>query len=837
MTKEKEKKIKTVTIMRKISSLSHFVMLSAIAAAIFMASCIKDEVVDVPFIPTESETIGFGVDLQSPNDETRAVLRNRVGKLDLASADGEFTLPMGVYVEDGIRSANADKAETRGAVLGAIGNSFTVWASLANGDTSTLFFPAEGEVFEDDGTSYKSDPAYFWPGAGTLNFTAVANAPASGLVPNLNTAGTALESFTYTVPEDATAQNDIVLATASVGGANNATVPLHFDHILSAVQFRVGDQMADGEIKSIKLNNICSSGTFDVATQTWTPNYDSKASYAVTFNAYNTNGNYTPTNTGDTMNADDAIFMMIPQQLSDDAEIVVEFVYGHDGTTIELRGNIAKKAANGETTTENFVWNMDRTIYYTISVDENYNLIITPGGDILDAHYVWTDITINVDTETDEDWTLEVLATGTTDTTGHASVMLLEGANSLIATEGYWLDKDDSGISMRGSATLTGSTKGEKIVRVFIPENTSNAERTITLKLWLNSAPENVKTEYLYQKYPYWDDSKNFGWERVENTDVGTFGFNWDRVVCYTYKYTLTTGNLFGSALKNDQYDTFNKIVDDLIIAYNASGYVTKKYFSQAEGVIDVDKGTRGCVIIDYTKISGEDFFTFYDKDYGLGNTKAFITGLNNANVFAFENALASVMKSESGQEGVSAFRIPLDGVDNDYELGNVTESSSIFGTTLSFSESPYVDGNNQSYASTFNDSATMDDMSGILKYIIQRNSFNTVKKTISGGYYYDINMDPEKILWYLPAVNQYTNPVLSFATGNATFNPQNFWSSTADENNNNNAFNGNASSISREEELQVVVQRVGSSTQAVAVTVDNSSMAGGENGEAQWVN
>lgn len=822
--------------MRKNSSFNHFVMLATAVVAMLMASCIKDEVVDVPFIPTESETIGFGISLENL-DDTRAASRNRVGKHDLKSADGEFTLPMGVYVEDGIHSANADKAETRGAVLGAIGDKFTVWASLANGDKSTLFFPAEGVVFEDDGTSYKSNPAYFWPGAGTLNFTAVANAPASEFTPNLNSDGTALESFTYTVPEDATAQNDIVLATASVDGANNATVPLHFDHILSAVQFRVGDQMADGEIKSIKLNNICSSGTYDVATQTWTPDYDSKESYAVKFNAYNnTTGNYTPTNTGDTMNADDAVFMMIPQQLSDDAEIVVEFVYGHDDTTVELRSNIAKKAVNGGTATENFVWNMDRTIYYTISVDENYNLIITPGGDILDAHYVWTDITINVDTQTDEAWTLEVSATGTTDTSGHASVMLLEGANSLIATEGYWLDKDDSGTSMRGSATLTGSTKGEKTVRVFIPENTSNAERTITLKLWLNSAPENVKTEYLYQKYPYWDDSNNFGWERVENTDVGTFGFNWDRVVCYTYKYTLTTGNLGGTAYKNDQYDTFNKIVDDLITAYNASGYVTKKYFSQAEGYVDIDKGTRGCVIIDYTKINGADFFTFYDEDNGVSNTQSFIKGLNNANVFAFENALASVMKSETGQEGVPAFRIPLDGVDDGYAIGNVRESSGLFGTKLTFSDSPYVDGNNKEYALTFNDSATMDDMSGILKYIIQRNSFNTVKKTISGGYYYDINMDPEKILWYLPAVNQYANPVLSFATGNATFIPENFWSSTADKDNNNNAFNGNDKSISRETELQVVVQRVGSSTQAVAVTLDNSEMAGGENGEAQWV-
>ena len=316
--------------MRKNSSFNHFVMLATAAVAMLMASCIKDEVVDVPFIPTESETIGFGIKLENL-DDTRAASRNRVGKHDLKSADGEFTLPMGVYVEDGIHSANADKAETRGAKLEAIGNSFTVWASLANGDTSTLFFDAKGVVFENDGTSYKSNPAYFWPGAGTLNFTAVANAPESGFVPNLNTAGTALESFTYTVPADAAAQKDIVVATASVGGANNATVPLNFKHIMSAVNFTVGEKVANGVIKSISINNIKTTGSYNVATGTWTPNTDKKGSYSVAFSSADTdaNGNYEPNdkNNGDIINDGECTFMMMPQVLDADAEVVVEFIY------------------------------------------------------------------------------------------------------------------------------------------------------------------------------------------------------------------------------------------------------------------------------------------------------------------------------------------------------------------------------------------------------------------------------------------------------------------------------------------------------------------------------
>ena len=506
--------------MRKNSSFNHFVMLATAAVAMLMASCIKDEVVDVPFIPTESETIGFGINLENL-DDTRAASRNRVGKHDLKSADGEFTLPMGVYVEDGIHSANADKAETRGAKLETIGNSFTVWASLANGNTSTLFFDAKGVVFENDGTSYKSNPAYFWPGAGTLNFTAVANAPESGFVPNLNTAGTALESFTYTVPADATAQEDIVVATASVGGANNATVPLNFKHIMSAVNFTVGEKVAYGVIKSITINNIKTTGSYNVATGTWTPNTDSKDSYSVAFSS-TVNGNYEPNDkaNGTIINDDECTFMMMPQVLDADAEVVVEFIYDNAPSDVkQLRANIAIDPENPSQRRE---WAMGKTTYYSLSVDENYNLTITPKGDVLDAHYVMTDVTVNIDTEKDQAWTLTVEATNIDG--DDVSIEYKDNLNTLIKNDGYWINNIVEGsttTSARGGKTVKGTTKGEHTITVFIPENITADERKITLTLSLDSDSKAKKTEYLYQMCPYWDRDKGFGWEKVENSEVG----------------------------------------------------------------------------------------------------------------------------------------------------------------------------------------------------------------------------------------------------------------------------------------------------------------------------
>lgn len=817
--------------MRKNSSFNHFVMLATAAVAMLMASCIKDEVVDVPFIPTESETIGFGINLENL-DDTRAASRNRVGKHDLKSADGEFTLPMGVYVEDGIGCADA--AETRGAKLDAIGNSFTVWASLANGDTSTLFFPAVGVAFENDGTSYKSNPAYFWPGAGTLNFTAVANAPESGFVPNLNTAGTALESFTYTVPANATAQNDIVVATLNgVNGSANSTQALDFKHIMSAVQFKVGTKMAQGKIKSITLNNIYKTGTYDIATGVWTPQADSKGSYSVTFSNAQNDGSFEPNvGAGTVINAGTATFMLLPQQLADDVQLVVTFIY--DNATdkeVTLSTYISKKSGAGEGTS-NYIWEKGKTTCYAISVDENYNLdVYQTKGEVLDAHYVMTDITINVDTQDDQPWTLTVEATNIdVAESGDVSIQFTDNLNTLIKDDGYWIDKlidnTNSGAesSARGAKTLTGKTKGEYKVKLFLPENISAEDRKITLTLSLDSDPDNAKKEFvLYQKYPYWDEEKLFGWEKIENHESGSYGFIWDRVVCYEMVYNMDRSH----ELKWYDDDLFNELVDPLIEKYNAGYYVAKRSVYNSAGL---SSGRRNILIIDYTKLRVADYMNTFSEEDGFVNTKSFF---NTADVMAFEMALSNVMKVESGLETQAMFEIRSDN-GTLYKFGDYNWAG------RPKTEEPYVSGNNVTYNNEFGEVGNISDMSGILDYIIKRNSFNATKNTFATGVIYEVQMSADNIKWYLPAKNQYLKPVLSFATGNPTFTPANFWSSTADASNNANAFNGAGKSESRETLHQVVVQRIPKDgiipTAPATVEIDNTSMDGGENGEAQWV-
>ena len=822
--------------MKRLFAIRHLVVLAVAAATTLMVSCFKDDIIELPsgkpFQPTASEYITFQVDAQWADEDVisrNAATRNRVGKHDLISEDGELSLPMGVYVEEGI-CGTTDNGKTRGAVLDAIGNSFTVWASLTNGGTTELFFPGAGQVFtNNDNTTYKSDPAYFWPGAGTFSFTAVANAPENGFVPNLNTAGTALESFTYTVPTDATAQNDIVLATLKdVNGDANATQAHNFDHILSAVQFKVGETMAAGVIKSIKLNNIKTTGTYNVIAGTWTADTSKKGSYSVSFSATDGNGNYEPNDkaNGTIINDDECTFMMLPQVLDADAEVVVEFIYDNAQNAVkELRANIAMK----ENTTARNEWKAATTTYYELSVDENYNLTITPKGDILDAHYVMTDVTVNIDTETDQAWTLTVEATNISG--DNVSIEYKDNLKYFITQEGYWIDKIIDGTtttSARGDQTVTGTTKGAHTITVFIPENITAEERKITLTLKLDNVENAVKTEYLYQMCPYWDTDKGFGWEKVENEETGEYGFNWNRVVCYIYKYNFLTTS-------SGDYKNFNTVVDNLINTYNASAYVTKKYYPvpNALGIFG-DTEHRGAVIIDYTKVPASQIAEFYDLNNGLINTQGFF---NVSNVFAFETALKSTMKTESDKLNDPAFRMP--DVNDSKEIGKTLQdyAGKSWGIDQ-WTDSPYEDKNGNKYDKTFNAGTTMDDMSGIINYIIKRNSFNVNRTTTSGLETFAVVMDPQKILWYLPAVNQYKDPVLSFATGNTTFTPANFWSSTACDDDNTRAYLGSGDKELRTVKKQVVVQRIVTPIpQAATVTVDNSSIAGGDNGSTNnWL-
>lgn len=817
--------------MRRITNFNHLVALVAVFATIMMVSCFKDDVVSTPALRVESETICFSTDVEWADEDeiTRGGgVRNRVGMVKLASADGANTLPMGIYVEDGIHTGAS--AETRGSKIGEADiTNLKVWASQTKGGVQSLLFPAEGEEFTLENGIFISDPEYIWPGADySIDFVAVSNAPASGFVANMNSAGTALESFTYTVPADATAQNDIVVATASVGGANNATVPLNFEHIMSAVNVKIGSMPSTGgTIKSMSFKNIYNSGTYNYQTKTWL-RAGTKADFPVLSNG---NASFTPGNTGSIVNAEDYTLMMLPQIIADDA--VLEIVFQYSGASeVTLTAPIAKNEEGVY-----YEWKKGKTTYYTISIDENYNLQVIPQGNVLDAHYIMTTANVNV-TEIDENqtWYLKVSADNVT-STENISVKVDDGTINQYIKDGYWINAIDGNIvNARGSDIVNGKGTGVTNVIIFIPENITASDRKITLEYGIEGQESNAKFEYLYQKAPFWDTTNKWGWEKVDDQNSGTYGFEWTRKACYMFAYKI--GGVHNWTVYNESY--IRGIINPLIEKFNAEEYVSIDKFThyvwKRQGTLIQygdyawrEDGQRIAVIIDYTKLTMDNAAS---QDDGWSNTKAFFDARN---IVAFEDALKAVTKvGEYNDDGTlqTAFRM----LETYLPDNGATTSESTCGK-FEFDTYEYTDPTTgEKTKKMFREFGELDDASGILKYVIMRNAYDIVSYSMDeNNSTLILDMNSERIKWYLPAVNQFVNlENFEFATGDATFTAADFWSSTAAAN--NQAYIGDGTAIDRHEKRKVIVQRYVSGGPA-AVTIDNTPMQGGENGEAQWVN
>ena len=514
---------------------NYLYIVSFVAFAFLMMSCTDDEIIETPTISSPSQTIAFGADIEwADPDQTRSTSPNRVGNFYLLADTGEEVLPCGVYVQDGIQYNGEENALTRGAVINSIDDSFYVWATYTKDNVSSEFF-SNLEFSKGSGNVFSSEKTYYWPGSGTLDFVAVANAPESNYFTHqMSSDGTKLESFTYTTPTDATLQNDIIVATAKgIAGNNNTSVPLSFKHIMSAVNVKIG-KVVKGEIRSITFKNVYNKGEYLVEQGVWVVDKTSVGDFTVTmedgkFESSGTDAEGTPVNTAD------GTFMFIPQNPGETAEMVIEFYDSSTGRLYSDEAGAYKPALRGSIAGDN--WEKGKTTNYMLSIDESFTLTIEPVGKKLDAHYIISQV--NVTVKGIDNWTIEAKASDEADVT----IQPEEEVNPL-AKQGFWTDKvvDANGNvtteSARGSSSCPGTGDvTNKLFYIFIPENIGNTDRQIyiTLKGTGNSSASTTKV--LLQKCPNWTVG-GFGWETVDDDESGTFGFKWTRKIAYIYPYS-----------------------------------------------------------------------------------------------------------------------------------------------------------------------------------------------------------------------------------------------------------------------------------------------------------
>lgn len=518
----------------------------------------------------------------------------------LRSADSADTLCVRTIVSEGIQGAAADQAITRGTPVTAEAfyNNFHV---LTVRDQESSFFMNEDVT--KTGNSWTMDNTYYWPGADhTLQFYAWAPANAITAAPTSPNNMT----FTYTVPTDATEQQDLVVANKSHEGNFNQVVSLPFQHICTAVKFVVGEQMQAGTIKSVALKDVKYEGSYDMTTGQWSLT-DEQKSFSQTLNIETTgseseNTEITPT---------EGTFMMLPQTLPTGAKVVVEF---HD--------NVVNKDRTLEALIDGTEWPMGKTVTYKLTITPDYDMSITCERYMVDAHVDIEEITIKADGP----WVLSSGVDWLTFTDWSYDTSKPE--ERPLGHRGYWIRSE------RGEKTFSGS--GNMTLYAYYDENLTDANRTANITLTYPGTSKVGAQKTVTQYCPAW--IVNAGYERFEEdhrweedgskTFTYPFGFAWDRKVTFTAKpdfsWPPSWENVLGAVI-------FYSIANTTINQYEANSYVNldAKWF-----ILPYET----TVTIDYSQVNAiGDLVT---TDDGLTNTRNLYGYQNIGQVSAIENIL-----------------------------------------------------------------------------------------------------------------------------------------------------------------------------------------------------
>lgn len=518
--------------MKGIMKIHH--LTASIAAVLLSASlfsCSSDDF----FGKAETNTDGISFGVSTENGTSTRANNSADGytaaRYTLRSDNSADTLCVRAVVTDGIGNSNAGRPATRAAMQKSMYDEFKVVAQYKKADGSINSQLYMNETARRSGLLWSPNSTYYWPEKGQLRFFAWAPTDAtldeSPIYPQENVN---MPTLKYTASTDLTKQRDLVAAATGFKSnpSNDATctpVDLQFKHLCTAVIIKTGKTMAEGTIKSVKITNVRTSGTYNMATTAWNLD-ETTADYTVSPDLATTGA----TADGTKLNAEEATFMLLPQTLGADSKLEVEFYDKISGNNRTLSASL-----------EGAEWPMGKTVTYRLSITPEYELKFTSEPEEQDAHYVVYPINIKVDNNLRGGWQL------TSNDPANVTFVQTFQADAIknLVDKGYWF-KDHCGTS-----TLKSSAKGEVKVYVFIKENISNSDRDITLSLTPVDYPSAKPETFTFKQYcPAWNNG--IGVERMQETDY-PWGFNWDS----NMKITYSMPNSFLNALRHILFAIF----------------------------------------------------------------------------------------------------------------------------------------------------------------------------------------------------------------------------------------------------------------------------------------
>ena len=557
----------------KIHQLTASIAAVLLSASLF--SCSSDDF----FGKAETNTDGISFGVSTENGTSTRANNSADGytaaRYTLRSDNSADTLCVRAVVTDGIGNDNAGRPATRAAMQKSMYDDFKVVAQYKKADESINSQLYMNETATRSGLLWSPNSTYYWPEKGQLRFFAWAPTDAtldeSPIYPQENVNMTTLK---YTASTDLTKQRDLVAAATGFKSnpSNDATctpVDLQFKHLCTAVIIKTGKTMAEGTIKSVKITNVRTSGTYDMATAAWNLN-ETTADYTVSPDLATTGA----TADGTKLNAEDATFMLLPQTLGADSKLEVVF---HDN----ISGNDRPLSAS----LKGAEWPMGKTVTYRLSITPEYELKFVTEPTLQDAHYVIYPIKIKVDpTLVDKDNKGKVVGGGWTLKSTSPKVTLCKELTELTSL-GYWVEED------RGTQTIEGTETGEVKVYAFLEENITDAERDIVLELSPKKYPSATSAKFtIKQLCPSWN-TDGLGCERFEDGKY-PWGFLWDSSMKITYDMRDAGGHGFWGPLR--------RWIMKIQIKYYGDKY--KDYITYTQWLLQLQS-----VTIDFSKVPNLD--------------------------------------------------------------------------------------------------------------------------------------------------------------------------------------------------------------------------------------
>jgi hypothetical protein len=295
-----------------------YFLAAAVAATLSVASCATSEVIDSELTTDGATPIGFGT------------------FLDRVSRGSAAASPKATVVDvDGLKAPGA------GFTVLAYYTGTTDW-DASNAPADPNFMDDQSVTWNDPAWTYS--PPKFWPRKNNniwekltfFAFSTVTDASADGQSSDN-------PKITFTTQETASAQVDLVAATAPNATGDNPTVQFAFNHILSKIGFsaKLGGNYGDKtavNIKSLRVyydgGKVFKTGTYifssDNTTSTWTTTGTSHVEQTQNAGDQLFNGSVTLNNDGslvDLCATANSYLMLIPQPLATLGDIYVELQY------------------------------------------------------------------------------------------------------------------------------------------------------------------------------------------------------------------------------------------------------------------------------------------------------------------------------------------------------------------------------------------------------------------------------------------------------------------------------------------------------------------------------